>query len=74
MKIMKIAYQGISGSYSESCAKKIYPESETIPCKTFDECFERANQDIPIGAIPIRNGSVYFCIRFFTDSVLGTTS
>ena len=45
MKIMKIAYQGISGSYSESCAKLIYPKSETIPCKTFDECFEKANQD-----------------------------
>ena len=42
---MKIAYQGISGSYSESCAKLIYPKSETIPCKTFDECFEKANQD-----------------------------
>ncbi len=42
---MKIAYQGISGSYSESCAKQIYPKSETIPCKTFDECFEKANLD-----------------------------
>ena len=42
---MKIAYQGISGSYSESCAKLIYPKSETIPCKTFDECFEKANLD-----------------------------
>ena len=39
---MKIAYQGVAGSYSESCAKKMYPESETIPCKTFDECFERS--------------------------------
>ena len=37
---MKIAYQGIPGSYSESCAKKMYPDCETISCKTFDECFE----------------------------------
>ena len=40
-----IAYQGIRGSYSESCAKENYPECETIPCKTFDECFEKANLD-----------------------------
>ena len=42
---MKIAYQGIPGSYSESCAKKIIQECETISCKTFDECFEIANND-----------------------------
>ena len=48
---MKIAYQGVSGSYSESCAKKMYPDSETIACKTFDECFERASENSDIRAI-----------------------
>ena len=48
---MKIAYQGITGSYSESCAKEMYPGCETIPCKTFDECFERANSDNSIKSI-----------------------
>ena len=48
---MKIAYQGISGSYSESCAKKNYPGCETISCKTFDECFELANNDDKIVTI-----------------------
>ena len=48
---MKIAYQGIAGSYSESCAKLMYPSVETIPCKTFDECFEKANNDSNIRAI-----------------------
>ena len=48
---MKIAYQGISGSYSESCAKKMYPDSHTIACKTFDECFERASENSEIRAI-----------------------
>ena len=48
---MKIAYQGIPGSYSESCAKQMYPECETISCKTFDECFERAKQDNLIRSI-----------------------
>ena len=48
---MKIAYQGVAGSYSESCAKENYPDCETIPCKTFDECFEKANSDSSIKAI-----------------------
>ena len=48
---MKIAYQGIPGSYSESCAKINYPECETISCKTFDECFEKANNDNSIRTI-----------------------
>jgi len=48
---MKIAYQGIAGSYSESCAKEKYPDCETVPCKTFDECFEKANQDNSVSAI-----------------------
>ena len=46
-----IAYQGVRGSYSESCAKKNYPDCETIPCKTFDECFEMANLNDSIRAI-----------------------
>ena len=48
---MKIAYQGVAGSYSESCAKDKYPDCETIPCKTFDECFEKANNDSSVKAI-----------------------
>ena len=48
---MKIAYQGIPGSYSESCAKKNYPDCETLSCKTFDECFEMANNDSRIKTI-----------------------
>ena len=48
---MKIAYQGIPGSYSESCAKKMYPDCETISCKTFDECFEKENQDNNVKSI-----------------------
>ncbi len=48
---MKIVYQGIAGSYSESCANYIFPGVQTIPCKTFDECFERASNDSEIRAI-----------------------
>ena len=48
---MKIVYQGIAGSYSESCAKHMFPNIETVPCKTFDECFEKAHKDSNIRAI-----------------------
>ena len=48
---MKIAYQGIEGSYSESCAKEKYPNCETIPCKTFDDVFAKASENDEIRAI-----------------------
>ena len=48
---MKIVYQGIPGSYSESCAKQMFPEAETISCKTFDECFEIASSNNAVRAI-----------------------
>ena len=48
---MKVAYQGIEGSYSESCAKELYPDCETISCKTFDDVFKKANEDDQIMAI-----------------------
>ena len=48
---MKIAYQGIEGSYSESCSKKMYPDCKTIPCKTFDDVFKKASEDEEVRAI-----------------------
>ena len=41
---MKIAYQGIEGSYSESCAQEMHPECETIACKTFGDVFNKLIQ------------------------------
>ena len=48
---MKIAYQGIEGSYSESCSKEMYPDCKTIPCKTFDDVFKKASEDEEVRAI-----------------------
>ncbi len=42
---MKILYQGIPGAYSHLAALEVYPDAEVIPCKTFDECFEKAKQN-----------------------------
>ncbi len=42
---MKILYQGIPGAYSHLAALEVYPDAEVIPCKTFDECFEKAKEN-----------------------------
>jgi len=42
---MKILYQGSPGAYSHLAAKELYPDAEIISCKTFDECFRRAEED-----------------------------
>ena len=38
----KIYFQGTFGAYSHLAALEIAPNSEIIPCKTFDECFLKA--------------------------------
>ncbi len=42
---MKILYQGSPGAYSHLAALEVYPDAEIIACKTFDECFSRAQED-----------------------------
>tara|TARA_Y100000992_G_scaffold132229_1_gene87290 strand:+ start:6629 stop:7465 length:837 start_codon:yes stop_codon:yes gene_type:complete len=41
----KIYFQGTYGAYSHLAALSIEPKAEVIPCKTFDECFLKANSD-----------------------------
>ena len=42
---MKILYQGSPGAYSHLAAKELYSDAEIISCKTFDECFIKAEED-----------------------------
>ena len=42
---MKILYQGSPGAYSHLAANELYPDAEIIACKTFDECFTKAEED-----------------------------
>jgi len=42
---MKILYQGSPGAYSHLAANELYPDAEILACKTFDECFRRAEED-----------------------------
>ena len=39
----KIYFQGTFGAYSHLAALSIDPEAEIFPCKTFDDCFNRAS-------------------------------
>ena len=41
----KIYFQGTYGAYSHLAALSIDPKAEIIPCKTFDECFQKATKD-----------------------------
>ena len=41
----KIYFQGTFGAYSHLAALSIDPEAEILPCKTFDECFNKASEE-----------------------------
>ena len=48
---MKILFQGSMGAYSHLAALQVYPDADIISCKTFDECFSKANEDEKIKII-----------------------
>ena len=48
---MKILFQGSMGAYSHLAAHEAYPDADIVPCKTFDECFNKANEDPKIRII-----------------------
>ncbi len=53
---MKILYQGTEGAYSQLAALEVYPNAETISCKTFEECFKKSNEDESLKIIiPVEN-------------------
>ena len=41
----KIYFQGTFGAYSHLAALSIDPKAEILPCKTFDECFNKASNE-----------------------------
>ena len=41
----KIYFQGTFGAYSHLAALSIDSKAEILPCKTFDECFNKASED-----------------------------
>ena len=60
---MKIAYQGEPGAFSEAAARRVDPDAQLVPCRSFDEVFD-AVQDgqTAYGVLPIENsigGSIH---------------
>ena len=50
------SFQGIHGAYSEQAGKNLYPESQSIPCKTFEEMFEAVRiKKSNVALVPIEN-------------------
>ena len=41
----KIYFQGTFGAYSHLAALSIDPKAEIFPCKTFDDCFNKASEE-----------------------------
>ena len=41
----KIYFQGTFGAYSHLAALSLYPKAEILPCKTFDDCFNKASEE-----------------------------
>ena len=56
--IMSFSFQGVKGAYSELAGKHLYPNAQSIPCKTFEEMFQkvRDNQS-QVALVPIENSS-----------------
>ena len=54
---MRLAYQGEPGAYSEAAALQFGgADTETLPCKTFDEVFEAVvKQRATHGVVPLEN-------------------
>jgi hypothetical protein len=60
---MKIAYQGEPGAFSEAASRLVSADAMMIPCKAFEEVFEKVEQGpAQYGVLPIENsigGSIH---------------
>jgi len=56
MNTQIFSFQGVHGAYSELAGKNIFPNSKSIPCKTFEEMFETVrDKKANIAIVPIEN-------------------
>ena len=60
---MKIAYQGEPGAFSEAAARRVDPDAQPVPCRSFDEVFDAVQAGTSgCGVLPIENsigGSIH---------------
>ncbi|KAK6917284.1 Prephenate dehydratase [Dillenia turbinata] len=61
--LVRVAYQGVPGAYSEAAALKAYPKCETVPCDQFEDTFKAVELWLVDRAVlPIENslgGSIH---------------
>jgi len=54
--MMKVAFQGEFGAFSESMALEMYNDALTLPCKSFEEVFDKVSRGkADTGVIPLEN-------------------
>src|SRR3954469_15485841 len=54
--MMKIVFQGEPGANSHLAIRKVYPDSEAVPCATFEDAFAALSAgDAHLGMIPVEN-------------------
>ena len=73
-KTNSFAFQGVNGAYSEQAGKNVFPDSNSVPCSTFEEMFACVrNEKADIALVPIENskaGRVADTQRLIPDSDL----
>ncbi|KAH7289242.1 hypothetical protein KP509_31G065700 [Ceratopteris richardii] len=61
--LLRVAYQGVPGAYSEMAAGNAYPNCEAVPCEQFEAAFQAVEQWVVDRAVlPIENslgGSIH---------------
>jgi arogenate/prephenate dehydratase len=61
--MMKIAYQGEPGAFSEAAARRVEADAELMPCRSFEEVFDAVQAGTATyGVLPIENsigGSIH---------------
>src|SRR5437588_7886393 len=54
--VKKIVFQGEPGANSHLASREVYPDSEAVPCPTFEDAFSAImSGDAELGMIPIEN-------------------
>ena len=54
----KISFQGVEGAYSHLAVQEFFPESEPVPCKTFEIAISKAeSEEVDFAMIPIENSA-----------------
>ncbi|MDJ0930329.1 prephenate dehydratase [Breoghania sp.] len=52
----KIVFQGEPGANSHMACRDVYPDYESVPCATFEDCFHALESDeAELGMIPVEN-------------------